>query len=455
MTPVGVVACREFLSTVKRRSYLIVTFGMPFFATLYFGLLALVPAYIMTREGGATVGLVDEAGGLASAPSASAGGSGTAGASRPSPTPAATAGPIGALGERLGRQPQARLAGALLEKMMEPSRFRRFPDRSAALEALRGGAIERFFLLPADYLRRGGIESYEAEGAPAGVDGSRAEEDLERLLSSTLLAGRLPEDLRARIETPIDGARRLSFLQRSDGRLEPIHPDERTARLLIPVAFGIVLLMALMTNAGYLLQGLTEEKENRVIEVILTSVRPHQLLLGKLLGLGAAGLLQLAVWCSVAGFAGAVLAAGTLAYLNPALFLGCLVFFILGFLMIGSLMIGTGALGSNSRESQQLAMIWSLAASLPPLVTWLVLLREPNGLLARALGWFPPTAPVTMMVRLGTGRVPLWDIAVAIVALIAGVALSIRLAAGLLGLGLLMYGRRPTLAEIARHLRRS
>ncbi len=446
MTRVGVVASREFRSTVRRRSYLIVTFGMPFFVALYFGLLALVPAYIMTREGGAEIGLVDDAGVLPVVPTPPAGGAATEEKS-------AAPGPLGMLSDRLGHGPQAKLAGAFLEKMMAPSHFRRLPDRAAALAALRDGTIERFFLLPPDYMQRGGVDSYESEGAPAGLDGTRGQEDLERLLSGALLAGRLPEALRARAGEPIDATQQVSFLRRADGRLETIDPDERTARQLIPVAFGIVLLMALMTSAGYLLQGLTEEKENRVIEVILTSVRPRQLLLGKLLGLGAAGLLQLTVWCSVAGFAGAILAARTLAYLQPSIFAGCLVFFVLGFLMVGSLMIGTGALGSNSRESQQLAMVWSLAVSLPPLVTWLVLLREPNGVLARALGWFPPTAPVTMMIRLGTGRVPLWDVGVAVLALVAGVALAIRLAAGLLGLGLLMYGRRPTLREIVRQLR--
>jgi len=196
-----------------------------------------------------------------------------------------------------------------------------------------------------------------------------------------------------------------------------------------------------------------EEKENRVIEVILSSVTPRELLFGKLLGLGAAGLLQLGVWVSVAGFASSLLAAAALAYLNWKLFLFCLLFFVGGYMMVGSLMTGTGALGSNARESQQLSVIWTLCLVIPPAMTWMPIVDDPNAWMARALGWFPLTGPITMMIRLGPGKVPTWDALVALVCLAVGVYLSIRGAAALFRLGLLMYGKRPSLREIARQLR--
>jgi ABC-2 type transport system permease protein len=208
-----------------------------------------------------------------------------------------------------------------------------------------------------------------------------------------------------------------------------------------------------MTSAGYLLQGVSEEKENRVIEVILSSIRPDRLLFGKLLGLGAAGLLQLFVWVAVTSMATSLIAAAALAVLDAYLFFACFIFFVLGYLLIGSLMTGTGALGTSARESQQFAAIWSLIAVLPPAATWMLLLEEPNGWLARALGWFPLSAPVTMMIRIGTGQVPLWDILVAIGCLVGAVYLSVRASAALFRLGLLMYGTRPTFKQILRHLR--
>jgi len=99
-------------------------------------------------------------------------------------------------------------------------------------------------------------------------------------------------------------------------------------------------------------------------------VRPHQLLFGKLLGLGAAGLLQLAIWLSVATLATTLLAAAALAVLDFKLFFGCLVFFVLGFLMLGSLMTGTARWAAPRAESQQMAAIWSTLTIIPPAFTF-------------------------------------------------------------------------------------
>ena len=108
---------------------------------------------------------------------------------------------------------------------------------------------------------------------------------------------------------------------------------------------------------------------------------------------------------------------------------------------------------SPTRESQQFAAIWSLITVLPPALTWIAIFDDPNGFIARALGWFPLTAPITMMLRLGTGRVPLWDFLVAVCSLAVGVYLAVRTAGALFRLGLLMYGKRPTLREILRQVR--
>jgi ABC-2 type transport system permease protein len=409
VSQVAVVMRREFLSTVRRRSYQIVTFGMPFFAAVYLGLFAFLPAALMGRSEAARkpVGLVDLAGVV---------------------------------------RPEA--AG-------EPVRFRPFATRDEGLEALRRGEVERLYLVPTDYLRTGGIESYQPEDATLSLRKRSIDESLERLLARSLLAGRLPEALRARVERPVDPSASSSYTLLRDGRTEPLDDTARIARLAVPGAFGLLLLMSLMTSAGYLLQGITEEKENRVIEIILSSVRPEDLLFGKLLGLGAAGILQLAVWVSVSGAALGLVAVAALAVVDAKVLLYCLVFFALGFLMIGSLMTGTGALGSNARESQQFAAIWSSLTVLPPLMTWMVILEEPNGWLARGLGWFPLSAPITMMLRLATGKVPLWDVLVAVLCLSAGVYLAIRAAAALFRLGLLMYGKRPTLREILRQIRQA
>jgi ABC-2 type transport system permease protein len=445
MSRVRAVMTREFLSTVRRRSYLIVTFGMPFFAALYLGVFTVVPVFVMARGEAARkdAGLVDLAGVVRWEPAAGG------------PAPGTAAGEAAALAERLESEwGSARAARGLLERAVAPVRLRPFATREAALAALRSGELERVYVIPPDYLDTGGVETYRRSDAGLSVGRPRSARAVARLLSRSLLAGRLDERERDRVEEPLAPGASREWSVAPDGGLTPVDRAERAARLAIPGVFAILLLMSLMTSAGYLLQGVSEEKESRVIEVILSSVRPDQLLFGKLLGLGAAGLLQLAVWVTVTSMATGVLAAAALAFLDLGLFVTCFTFFVLGFLLLGTLMTGTGALGTNARESQQLAAIWSVLTILPPAVTWMSILEHPNGWLARVLGWFPLTAPITMMMRLATGRVPAWDTALAIAALAGGIYVSLRVTAALFRLGLLMYGKRPTLGEIARQLRR-
>jgi len=442
---VGVIVSREFVSTVRRPSYLIVTLGMPFFLSAYLAVVGLLPAYFLVRSGRSErpVGMVDLARVVRPEVVEAIGterGDGSRDergiADRPAPGPA-----------------RLKALTSLIEDGDRPITFVTLPAKDEALRRLREGAVQRVFIVPADYLESGAVETYQTEASPFTRGGEQAERARARILRLSLAAGRLPDEVTARLERPIEPSAASAFLVRPDGGVEPFMDAERIARMAIPGVFALLLLMSLLTSAGYLLQGVVEEKENRVIEVILSSVTPREMLFGKLLGLGAAGLLQLAVWATVASFASSLVAAAALAYLNWKLFLFCLLFFVGGYLMVGSLMTGTGALGSNARESQQFSVIWTLCLILPPAMTWMPIVEEPNTWMARALGWFPLTGPITMMIRLGTGKVPAWDAVVALLCLAGGVYMSIRVASALFRLGLLMYGKRPTLREIARQLR--
>ena len=445
MRSVGVIGAREFLSTVRRPSYLVVTLGMPFFLSAYMAVVGLLPAYFMMRSGAQArpTGLVD-----------------LGRVVRPELLEPSEAVIVGGDAKRLPAEPlpssgPARLKAiaSLLDEDGVPARLVLLPSKDEALRRLRDGDLERVFVVPAGYLETGAIETYRTEASPFARGGAQAESALARLLRLSLASGKLPDDVAARLERPIERSATSVFLVRADGRVEPFLDAERLARMVIPGAFALLFLMSLLTSAGYLLQGLVEEKENRVIEVILSSVTPRDLLLGKLIGLGAAGILQLGVWVTVASFASSLLAVAALAYLNWRLFLFCLLFFAGGYMMVGSLMTGTGALGSNARESQQLSVVWTLCLVLPPAITWMPIVEDPNTWMARALGWFPLTGPITMMVRLGTGKVAAWDAAIALVCLACGVYVSIRISAALFRLGLLMYGKRPSLREIVRQLR--
>lgn len=445
MSRVRVVIGREFLSTVRRRSYLIVTLGMPFFLGTYVALVGFLPAYFMSQAGRSQkpIGIVDLAGVIRLEEARVIGREGSE---------AGKAARV--IADRLApASAQGRGVAALLDEIDSPVEFVPIASKEEALTRLREGTLQRVYLLPAGYLETGAIETYQADAQIFGLGKAKVERVFARVLRRSLSAGRLPDEVRARLDRPIDDEASSSFLVRPDGAVEPLEDAARLARMAVPGVFALLLVMSLMTSASYLLQGVVEEKENRVIEIILSSVAPRDLLFGKLLGLGAAGLLQLFVWVSVASFATSLLAAAAMAILDWKLFLFCFLFFVGGFLMVGSLMTGTGALGTNARETQQYSAIWTLCLVLPPAITWMLILDEPNTWMARALGWFPLTGPITMMIRLGTGKVPAWDALVALVCLATGVYLAIRASAALFRLGLLMYGKRPTLSEIARQLR--
>jgi ABC-2 type transport system permease protein len=221
--------------------------------------------------------------------------------------------------------------------------------------------------------------------------------------------------------------------------------------------FAVLLLISIMSSAGYLIQGTALEKENKVVEVLLSSTNPEEILAGKLLGLGGAGLLQVGVWFSMIGVGG-VAFAGALAGMGveiPFLAIGFgILFFALGYLFTGSLMLSSGSLGSNQRESQQWSMVWAFMTA-SPMVFMGMFLEDPHNVAALVMTWIPFTAPLTMMLRmaLDAGGVAWWEIAGSLVVLLGSTYLAIQLGARLFRVGLLLTGARPKLREILRQAR--
>jgi ABC-2 type transport system permease protein len=229
--------------------------------------------------------------------------------------------------------------------------------------------------------------------------------------------------------------------------------------LAVPLVFMVLFLLSVLMTSGYLMQGTATEKENRVVEVLLASANPDEILAGKLLGLGAAGLLQISVWLAMVLTTGLgivpllLTSAVAVPWTTVAL---ALPFFLLAFLFYGGLMLGTGSLGSNMREAQQLAMIWSLTAALP-MMLMAVLMKEPHGTVARVLTWLPFTAGPVVVLRASTDSDLLawWEVAVALIILALSTWLALRVGARLFRVGLLNTGARPSFREIFRQARLS
>ena len=208
--------------------------------------------------------------------------------------------------------------------------------------------------------------------------------------------------------------------------------------------------MSIFFSAGFLQQGTVEDRQNRVMEILLSSVTAEQLLVGKLLGLGAAGLLQVGLYVVL------VIVPGTtvLSFINVPLggVAISLLYFAFGYTLFACLMAGFGMIGRTQQETAQLSALWTLAA-VSPMWFIMAITTAPNGLTARVLSFFPLTSPVTMIIRLSVGGVPWTDIAVSSVILVITIYFAIHGAARIFRAATLMYGKRPNLPELIRWLK--
>ncbi len=322
--------------------------------------------------------------------------------------------------------------------------FVRYRDEASAQAALLAGKIRSYYVVAEDYLQTGHVRFVVAgRGASLSLASAADNEHMGRFLVDHLLAGTVDEAIQVRVRKPMD----LEPLTLSEGgnvRVE--NPLSWLGDFLIPYVFSILFVVTLFTASGFLLQGVAEEKEGRIIEILLSSISPTQLLTGKILGLGALGMIQILIWmaagalllsASVASFALArmiTLRAQTLALV--------LIYFVLGYLLFATLMAVAGSMGTTARESQQIAGIFTLSAAIP----WMamgVLFANPDATVIVVLGYFPLTSPVMMLLRLGFAEVPTQQIVISLVLLVAGIAFSVWAGVKIFRMGLLMYGKRP------------
>ena len=227
--------------------------------------------------------------------------------------------------------------------------------------------------------------------------------------------------------------------------------------LIIPVVFSLLLSLSIIFSSSYLLQGLGEEKENRLIEILLSSVSARQLLTGKVLGIGAAGLAQVGVWVIstplLLSLASSTFGGFISTIRLPAAFLVlAIVYFILGYLLFAVLSAGIGAISSNSREGQQLIAIFTLPVFIPLWFMSLLMLL-PNNPIWVILTIFPITAPVEVMIRFGVSEIPAWQLVASIAAMVLSIIGILLLTIKVFRTHLLMYGKRVRFREIIRSLR--
>jgi len=393
----------EFLHTVKRRGFIIMTLIVPLVALLAIGGFQLISGVAEPPIAGeVTIGYVDNSGGF----------------------------------EGYTQQGKVNLV--------------RFDTQDDATEALVEGDIKEYFVIPPDYISTGVVSLYTLEKqlvAPEDVATA-----IRNFLLSNLLEGKVPAATVDRVEAPLN---LVTTRLTETGDIAPEQGGFGT--FIIPVVFGILLVFAIIFSSTYLLQGLVEEKENRLIEILLSSVSARQLLTGKVFGIGAAGLVQVGVWVISASLLLSLASSSIGGFIStiqlPANFLVlAVVYFLLGYLLFAVLSAGIGAISSSSREGQQLIGIFTLPLLIPLWFMSLLILFPDNPIWV-VLTIFPVTAPVLVMIRLGVSEIPAWQLAASITVLALSIIGALLLTSRVFRTYLLMYGKRPKFGEIIRSLR--
>jgi len=276
-----------------------------------------------------------------------------------------------------------------------------FPDQQAAHQALEAGRIRNYYVIPADYIKTGNVLYIRPDFNP---------------LTAFDQAGWMRWVLRVNL---LGGDEKLANQSQSPFNLEVVLLEADSQRdennmLTFFLPYGVTLLfyIILLVSSSLLLNNITKEKENRVIEILMSTVTPHQLLAGKIIGLGLAGLLQAVFWI-LTGYL--LLRSSGTAFQLPAAFLlppsfviWGLLFFVLGYAEYASLMAAIGALVPNLKEASQATFIVIIPLVIP-MMFMSAMVDQPNGAMAIFFSLFPLTSPVSMMTRMAATSVPLWQ----------------------------------------------
>jgi ABC-2 type transport system permease protein len=329
----------------------------------------------------------------------------------------------------------------LIETIPDPvpaDAFRAYPDTASARAALQTGEIVAYYVVPEDYRETGEIERVSPRFPAAPPDTA----SFDWVLVNNLYPEAGQERMR-RLRWPFDQTGPAVVLI-GKGEGEDGAEGEGAGNMTLPFIVTLGVMIPLFSGGSYLFQSLTNEKSNRVMEILLVSLRPRQLLTGKLLGLAALILVQYAIWLAIAGGAAAVFGQGLTQVFSGIQLtadeaLLALLFALGGFGLYAALMAGIGALAEDVESGRG----WIFVLTLPmmaPIYIWTVIANNPQGPVAVGLSLFPYSAPVAMLMRMTASVVPAWQLAVSLVLLAAAVVATIWLMARLFRAQTLLSG---------------
>jgi ABC-2 type transport system permease protein len=395
------VAKRDYVRTVRRRGYLVGTLLLP----LGIAALMAISAFfsidnLESGDGGGRIAIVNESG---------------------IPISDTAAGPV-------------RIDALSLEE---------------ARSQLGAGQIAEYYVVPTDFRSSGMVTRVEPDAAPGLAR-------LESLETDSQLVNYLMRDalLREAGVEPETASRILRGVTISAVTTAgaAVSDADVAAGIAVPIVFVGLFMVSIFITSGYLLQSVTEEKENRVVEIVLSSIPPTPLMGGKILGLGGAGLTQVGIWVVTAMVALPLLSSqlpdlGPIA-IDPTVLGLALVYFVLGYLVYGAIFAAIGAIAPGNREAQQYSGFLGFFAAIP-FILFSVVATDLDSLVVVALALFPLTSPTAMLLVLGVSpEIPWLLVGASLVSLTLFGILATWASARIFRATVMLYGVRPSFGSL-------
>lgn len=425
MHKLRLVIAREYKMRVRTRTFVLSTVGLP----LLMAAMLFLPAYFASRHSGGTVSIavVDEAGGL---------------------------GPLASSALARSRMATGDPRFKIVSTIEHPANSSRTVEELT--QQVLAGKLGGYLEFPAKVLDGGSARFYTRN--PGNLTLTNA---LESAATQAVIGGRLARhkvevaDLKGLLaRVPVDV---VKVSARGDAK-------EKGQTLYVAIMLGIILYTSLLFYGINTMRSILEEKSSRIIEILLSSVRPFPLLAGKIIGVGAVGFTQYLIWATggaiVVSYGAMMLSAFSAGSVGfhfhfPLWLWGWfIIFFLGGYFLYASLYAAIGAAASSDQDANQLQVpITSLVVASFFLFT--VIMRNPDSTASVTLSMIPFFSPILMILRLTLESPPLWQVLLSLGILVASAVGVIYLSARIYRVGVLMYGKRPSLVELARWIRYS
>ena len=452
---VRAVIRREYLQRVTNKWFLVTTFGVPLVLLAF----SLLPGWLAASGGGGggplRVGVVDRTGAdmgpaVAAELSRRSVQSGDEGVG--ATDTASTGGAPPASGADSDEEESFIIAVPALDL---PESL----DRRGLADRLRTSEFDAYLVLGRDILAGGNAELLSTRSIGLGE-----RPEIQRAVRSAAIAVRLERAGLPRARA--DSLLRLTGIGLSTARVAEEGVQSQAVGQVAGFGMGFILYFMLIIYGQMIVKGVIEEKSSDIVEVLLSSLRPWELMLGKIIGVGAVGLTQVAIWAVVVLLAatwGLTAAAPALAEAGVDLgaVLGLplleiagmfLLFFVLGYLLYSSLFAGAGAMAGSEQDTQQVVVpITMLIAA--GFILLFPMMESPGATWAVVASQIPLFSPVLMPARVAIGAAPAWEVALSTTLLTAGVLGAVWLAGRIYRVGILMSGKRPNLPELIRWVR--